>query len=238
MPNSVKQYIDSNYQYPAEYYINFVEVCDRMSKENGRIGMLVPGRSCSKTGQGHSERISLAGWVASISWPSLGMGSWIMRWLGTAGTVIRTGADPNSAGEFIRLHDLDAAAKESAFIRVLTNTHDGVKRRYTVNLSDFSKVPGNTICYSIPDEVRDLHDTLKKLDAEVADLDAESVGFARQGVATANDSRFLRNHWEVNDSERFKPIATGGSDASILPHVTEEVEWGTRSADQAIESDD
>jgi len=47
------------------------------------------------------------------------------------------------------------------------------------------------------------------------------------------------NHWEVNDSERFKPIATGGSDASILPHVTEEVEWGDEwSADQAIESDD
>jgi len=111
--------------------------------------------------------------------------------VGTAGTVIRTGADPNSAGEFIRLHDLDAAAKESAFIRVLTNTHDGVKRRYTVNLSDFSKVPGNTICYSIPDEVRDLHDTLKKLDAEVADLDAESVGFARQGVATATTLDFF-----------------------------------------------
>jgi len=160
MPNSVKQYIDSNYQYPAEYYINFVEVCDRMSKREWAHRDVGP-RSFMFKDRAGTFRTDFLGGLGSFDFlAEFGYGVLDNAMVGTAGTVIgqeRT----RIRGEFIRLHDLDAAAKESAFIRVLTNTHDGVKRRYTVNLSDFSKVPGNTICYSIPDEVRDLHDTLK-----------------------------------------------------------------------------
>ena len=226
MPDTVKNYIDSNYQYPSEYYINFVEVCDNISKESGRIGMLVP-RSFIFKERGEKFRKDFVGGLGSFDFlAEFGYGVLDNAMVGTAGTVIRSGADPNPTGEFIRLHDLAAADKESAFIQVLSNVDDDVKRHYTVDLDEFSKVPGNTICYSIPDEIRELHDSPKKLDAEVADLDAESIGFARQGVATANDSRFLRNHWEIDDSEIFKPIATGGSEAWILPHITESVDWG------------
>ncbi len=230
MPDSVKDYVDSNYQYPSEFYINFVEVCDNMSKEDGRIGMLVP-RSFIFKERSKQFRTDFIGGLGSFDFlAEFGYGVLDNAMVGTAGTVIRSGADPNPTGEFIRLHDLNAADKESAFIQVLSNIDDGVKRLYTVDLDEFSKVPGNTICYSIPDEVRELHDSDQKLDAEVADLDAESIGFARQGVATADDSRFLRNHWEVGDSEIFKPIATGGSDAWILPHITESVDWGKNGA--------
>jgi len=45
----------------------------------------------------------------------------------------------------------------------------------------------------------------------------ESVGFARQGLATANDGSIFRTTGKQNDQNQFKPIATGGSDASILP---------------------
>ena len=39
MPDSVQDYVESRYKYSAEYYINFFEGCETLSKGYGRIGM-------------------------------------------------------------------------------------------------------------------------------------------------------------------------------------------------------
>jgi len=152
MPNGVKQYVDSNYEYYPEYYINFVEVCDRMSKENGRMGCWSPVVHVQRKGRDIQNGFWWD-WVASISWPSFRVDGW-MRWLALSGLSSGLVGPEFGGRTFIRLM---RTAKENLplFIRHSSNTHDGVKRRYTVNLSDFSLFQGITICYSIPDEVRE-----------------------------------------------------------------------------------
>ncbi len=230
MPKSVKKYLDSHYNYPAEFYINFLEVCDEITKEDGRIGMLSP-RSFLFKDRDEQFRNDFIGGDGSFDFlAEFGYDLIDNAMVGTAATVIRSGGESNPTGDFIRLHDIDVGSMEQVFIDVISGISGDVQRQYEIELNEFSKVPGNTICYSIPSEVRDLHDTNMKLDADVADLDAESIGFARQGVATADDFRFLRSHWEVSDYDVFKPFATSSSDAWILPPVTEVVEWRTQGA--------
>jgi hypothetical protein len=144
----------------------------------------------------------------------------------TAGTVVRIGDSVNKQGEFIRLHDIEKGEKEEKFINVLEGVEHRIKRSFTVAHSEFEKVPGSTICYSTPKEIRDLHASELKLDAERAGLPGKSVGQSKQGVATADSDRFIRYHWETEDFETFNPISKGGSDAWVAPTIKKVIEWG------------
>lgn len=42
MPDVVQDYVEDHYKYSPEFYINFFEVCDNITTDTGRIGMLVP----------------------------------------------------------------------------------------------------------------------------------------------------------------------------------------------------
>ena len=225
MPDSVKEYIDEHYRYPAEFYISFFEVCDGLVNADGRIGMLVP-RTFMFKARAEKFRSDFIGGEGSFDFlAEFGLGILDNATVRTAGTVVRSGVDPNASGEFIRLYDVETEDKEETFTSVLSGIDSPVKRLFEVDLNSFSKVPGSTICYSIPEEVRELHSRELKLDAEVGDIEGNSLGYARQGVATTNDFRFMRFHWEVEDYVVFNPIATGGSDAWILPQILETVEW-------------
>ncbi|MFC1531299.1 hypothetical protein ACFL5T_03555 [Gemmatimonadota bacterium] len=66
----------------------------------------------------------------------------------------------------------------------------------------FRVIPGSPIAYWIPEMVRSLFSRLPLLQ--------DGLGEARQGLATADDSRFLRANWEIS------PIAVGLSRAEAL----------------------
>ncbi|MFB6186406.1 MAG: Eco57I restriction-modification methylase domain-containing protein, partial [Halobacteriaceae archaeon] len=42
MPDVVQNYVRENYQYKANYYISFFEVCENIVTDSGRVGMLIP----------------------------------------------------------------------------------------------------------------------------------------------------------------------------------------------------
>jgi len=146
----------------------------------------------------------------------------------TVGTVIRseTRAE-NGTGSFYRLYDLDSRQKESAFAHSLAeDDQEGeLQRHFEVPLSELAAIPGSPICYATPPEVRTLHKSNSKLDPQRADVDGESISDAVQGLATGNNDRFVRKHWEVRDFERYPPIAKGGADAWVLPEVPETVDF-------------
>ncbi len=225
MPDAVKKYIDSNYKYPAEFYISFFEVCDGLIKKNGRTGMLVPRTFMFKV-RAEEFRSDFIGGEGSFDFlTEFGLGILDNATVRTVGTVVRSGVDPNPTGDFIRLYDVNTENKEETFAAVLSGDESIIKRLFNIRLSSFSQIPGSTICYSIPEEVREFHTRDLKLDTDVSSIEGDSIGYARQGVATTNDFRFMRFHWEIHDYEIFRPIATGGSDAWILPQILETVEW-------------
>jgi hypothetical protein len=227
MPNSVQNYIEDRYEYPAEFYINFFEMADRVTKSNGRIGMLIPWTLMFK--QKFEEfREDFVGERGAFDFlAEFGYGILDNAKVGTVGTVVRSGTNRVSeTGSFLRLHNVPTKEKEEKFTNALSLEEQNVKRYFEVELNEFTEVPGTTICYSIPSEVRALHDTDVRLDAEQAGEQEESIGVARQGVATANDDRFTRFYWETTDFDTYKPIANGGEDAWLVPEVEEVVEWG------------
>ncbi|ELZ39024.1 hypothetical protein C463_17710 [Halorubrum californiense DSM 19288] len=226
MPDVVKSYVKQRYRYTPEFYINFFEVCDQVTSVNGRIGMLVPWSFMMK--QSYRDfREDFVGERGGFDFLSeFGYGVLDNATVGTVGTVVRTATSGNNqTGTFLRLHDIETKQKEEKFLDVLSEASDEVQRYFNVQLSEFSEIPGTPISYSIPKEVRDLHGTDLKIDAEQANIEGDSIAIARQGLATANDERFVRQFWEISDYDEFPPIAKGGSEAWLVPPVTEVCQW-------------
>ncbi|WP_231751321.1 BREX-5 system adenine-specific DNA-methyltransferase PglX [Halogeometricum sp. CBA1124] len=229
MPNDVKKYVEQHYQYYPEYYINFFEVCENLSKEHGRVGMLIPWSFMFRK-VFESFRVDFVGedrrfdFLAEFGYDILDNAT-----VGTVGTVVRVGTPGDGEGTFIRLHDVPKAEKESRFIdAAFVDAYDGaIQRRFTRDTSEFSLIPGASISYWVPKDLRELYQANTVLDADNADLDKRSsIGVVKQGLATGNDSRFFRYFWEVEGAEdRFAPISKGGRDAWLLPRINRTVLW-------------
>jgi len=227
MPESVKEYIREHYDYPAEFYVNFFEVCENITSSGGRVGMLVPQSFMLKDKFRQFRRDFINGNNNFDFLAEFGLGIVDNATVRTAATVTRSGVEQsNPIGYFLRLHDLPSKEKEGVFKELISGVETDVTRKFEVPLNEFAEIPGHTICYSTPAEVRELHNSGLKLDAEQAGIEGDSVGVARQGVATANNSRFMRFHWESSRLNDYAPIASGGKDAWVAPLISETVEWG------------
>jgi hypothetical protein len=226
MPGDVTDYVERHYEYAPEYYINFFEACDRLVKNHGRIGMLVP-RSFMFNRRFTDFRLDFVGERGSFDFlAEFGLGVLDNATVRTVGTVVRTGQAMEQEGNFIRLSDLAANEKEGRFIEaVFEGRADDVKRQYEVPITDFSKIPWNPLSYWTPAAVRDLHESGMKLDASVANVAGESVATAAKGMDTGNNDRFLRTLWESDGQQEFIPYTKGGSDAWIMPEVKLTLNW-------------
>jgi hypothetical protein len=86
-------------------------------------------------------------------------------------------------------------AKQEAMNVVLADPTD--KRRFAVNPEDFKLVPGQPFSYWVSDKIRRLFDELPAFEGDGRT--------AKQGLATADDFRFVRNWWEVPPGEVCRP---------------------------------
>ncbi|AWB28454.1 BREX-5 system adenine-specific DNA-methyltransferase PglX [Halococcoides cellulosivorans] len=231
MPDSVEEYVEENYQFRPEFYVNFYEICENLSVDNGRIGMLVPRSFMFKrTLQDFREGILRRG--AGVDFlAEYGLGVLDNATVRTVGTVIKTGVEEEDemTGRFIRLHDIDGSEKENVYLNEILSDTSGqdIQRFFEIDISEFAKVPGSPISYYTPEEIRALHDTETKIDAERAGIDGENIADAVQGLSSGNNDRFLRNHWETIGVEGYRPISRGGSDAWIQPHTTQTAYWNS-----------
>jgi hypothetical protein len=226
MPDSVESYVSKNYDYAPEFYINFFEVCDSLSKESGRIGMLVPWSFMFKK-KFQKFREDFVGEQGGFDFlAEFGYGILDNATVGTVGTVVTSSNDKKTqSGTFLRLHDIDTKQKESTFRNAISGFSDEVSRIFNVELQEFSKIPRTPICYSIPEVVRDLHSIDAKIDAEQAGIEGDSVCEAIPGLQTSNDDRFVRFHWATEATDDFQPIAKGGSEAWLVPRIVESCAW-------------
>ncbi|MFC4552430.1 BREX-5 system adenine-specific DNA-methyltransferase PglX [Halorussus sp. GCM10023401] len=226
MPDKVQEYVKRRYKYSPEFYINFFEVCSTISKDRGRIGMLIP-RTFMTRSQFEDFRLDFLGEEGSFDFlAEFGVGILDNATVRTAGTIVRSGEKGKQSGTFFRLHDVATNEKEQTFTRILSEDSDSVKRLFEVDLEEFKKVPGGSICYSTPKQVRDLHESDVRIDAERGGVDAESICDALLGILTGDKERFYRKYWENRNYDFQKPIASGGSEAWITPQIQSTVGWG------------
>ncbi len=225
MPRQIKSYVKAKYEYYPEYYINFFEVCEALSKEKCRIGMLVPRSFMFKKSfqKFRKDLITERGsfeFLAEYGDNVLDNAS-----VYTVGTVLRandSNSKENSTGEFIRLHDIEKYEKEKKFLQSTYTDTNEITRNYSRRLSDFKKIPGFPITYWVHDDLRSIYDAEIVFDSRSGDK--ESLGHVRQGIATGDDDRFVRKFWEVS-SENHVPFAKGGEDSWILPKIKLSLNW-------------
>jgi len=95
--------------------------------------------------------------------------------------------DPRGIGDYVRLVDFNSSElKKNKSIEAITNPECGWFFRS--NQKDFSKIPGSPIGYWLSEEVIKLFNESKKLN---------EIGSPRQGLATADNTRFTRLWFEV-----------------------------------------
>ena len=228
MPDSVTEYIESSsgYEYTPEFYINFFEVCEELSKESGRVGMLIPRSFMFKrrfTDFRH-DFVNERGTFDFLA--EYGLGILDNATVRTVGTVVRTSNTEKDTGTFIRLGDVDTKEKEGQFIEsVLSDNEDQITRVYEIELSEFKQIPWQPLSYWTPSEIRGIHSNDEKLDATVADIEGKSIATAAKGMDTGDNDRFLQTHWESETDTEFIPYAKGGSDAWVMPEVHLTLNW-------------
>ncbi len=233
MPDAVHKYVEEHYKYKPEFYINFFEVCDNIVRENGRIGMIVPRTFMFKR-TFEDFREDFIGDRGSFDFlAEYGIGVLDKATVRTAGTVVRTKQIQDASADFYRLHDVNKGNKESKFLESAFShpvDNSGIQRRYRRDIKEFSMVPGAPLSYWVPEEIRSIYELNSSFDASNAQTDRESLGVVKQGLATANNARYLRQFWETSE-DGWVPFAKGGSDAWILPRVTRMVWWGENGRD-------
>lgn len=116
------------------------------------------------------------------------------------------------------------------FVRALS--HGRHQARADVSLRDFATIEGSPLAYDRLALVGRLFRENSKLDPAFAD--------AVQGLATADDARFVRCWWEVpreNDSAtaRWRPFAKGGSYSRFYSDVYLVVRWDETAMDHMAE---
>ncbi len=120
---------------------------------------------------------------------------------------------------FIRL--LDDKDKGSSLSSAISVGGDCVFR---VNSSSFSLIPGSPFAYWVSDDVREIFVRLPPFNSE-----SRSV---KQGLATADDFRFVRTWWEVGLNEvKWFPYAKGGAFSPFYSDVAMKVNWAEEGAE-------
>ncbi len=230
MPDDVQEYVSNHYDYYQEYYVNFFEVCERLSKNDGRVGMLVPWSFMFRK-VFERFRTDFVGEDRAFDFLSeFGYDVLDNAMVGTVGTVVRAKTTAkNTEGKFIRLHDVPKAKKEETYLSsVFEEENDrAIRRLYTRDTSEFSLVPGASISYWVPKELRELYSSNTVLDADNGGLaDGEDVSTVKVGLQTGDNTRFLRKLWEApTDSDSFPPLSDGGADTWLLPRIEDRVLW-------------
>jgi hypothetical protein len=136
----------------------------------------------------------------------------------TAAYVLGTGGGRGRESLFIRV-----LKQEGRQAKLLAAIHDPEQSNvvYRVPQSEFEKLPYAVFGYWCSPELRTAFRALPSLEADVARV--------RQGLATADDFRFLRLRWEVpSDSvgiQRWLPFAKGGEYSPFHDDVHLLVKW-------------
>lgn len=125
---------------------------------------------------------------------------------------------------FLKLLDeQDKGGALLAAAQSLRNSHDD-SRVFDVKPEEFKKIPGAPFSYWVNNKVRDSF-------TRVAALSNERR-FARQGLATADDTRFVRLHWEVSNipPSQWRSFSKGGAFSKYYGSLHLVVNWGNGPA--------
>lgn len=198
MSSSMNEYLKRHY--PAskgDLYAAFIDRCAELLAPSGRLAMItqqsfmfISSYEGLRANLMEKETIEAMIHVGPHAFAEIGGEK-----VNTTLYILRRELDDrrraNSAGVYFRLvREPDADAKQLCFERAVATmrAEDTAPLVYRYRQEDFAAIPGSPWVYWIKPSLRQLFRTLPKLG---------EVGKPRQGLATADNFRFLRYWWEV-----------------------------------------
>ena len=180
----LKTYVEKNYKdTKSDLFAVFIERCNEFTKKNCYTSMITM-QSWMFLSSYETFRKNIIEKTEIISLNHLGTRAFSE----IGGEVVSTVAwvsqkkNPKNDGTYLRLADYNNAdLKEEEFFN---------KANYfQAKQKDFEKIPGSPIAYWVSDKIREIFEKNQKLG---------EVGEAKQGLATADNNRFLRLWNEVS----------------------------------------
>lgn len=224
VPSRCKDAISSVYPHASyDLLACFVDRAANLAQLGGRIGAIT-SRTPFFLSRLESWRTSLLKGPYRIStFADLGQGVLDAAMVETAAYVVS--ANDSSAQSIAFINALDSKEKASAVQRAVQLQDPD--RLVQLNIANLLLVPGAPLSYWAPQQIRALF-ALPSF--------ASMGGEVKQGLASGDDFRFLRLHWEVpvHESEqgRWRPFCKGGEYQRYYKEPELVLDWSERS--QAI----
>lgn len=187
MNGILKEYIDKNYSdVKSDLFAVFFIKCGEITKRKGYLGFMSPFVWMFIKSYEELRKIFIEGKTIS-SLVQLEYSGFEDATVPIC-TFVLQNSYTDKKGEYIKLSDFKGAKNQPI------KTLEAVKNpncnwRFQAKQKDFEKIPGSPIAYWVSDKVREIFEKNQKLG---------EVGEAKQGLATADNNRFLRLWNEVN----------------------------------------
>lgn len=110
--------------------------------------------------------------------------------------------------------------KDSGLLQICKDFRENLENTsvYTVSVTEFSKIPSQPFAYWVSSDVRDVFQKLPCFEGNGRTL--------KQGIATADDFRFVRSWWEVKaDGNNWPSFAKGGAFSPFYADLDLVVTW-------------
>lgn len=187
MNGILKEYIDKNYSdVKSDLFAVFFIKCDEITKRKGYLGFMSPFvwmfiKSYEELRKIFIEKKTISSLV-QLEYSGFEDATVPIC------TFVLQNSYTDKKGEYIKLSDFKGAKNQPI------KTLEAIKNpncdwRFQAKQKDFEKIPGSPIAYWVSDKVREIFEKNQKLG---------DIGEAKQGLATADNNRFLRLWNEVN----------------------------------------
>lgn len=217
----VKSYPDSK----ADMFAAFIEQAIYLSKDSGLIGMITQHSWMFLSSYEKLRKKLLR--YDTLNMAHLGsrafaeIGGEVVQ---ATSFVMSKTSFSNYKGTYVRLVDYnDAELKEQEF--------GNVDNRYTASSENFSKIPGSPVAYWASEQLFSIYKNNEILSDRYE---------TKLGMSTNNNGRFLRNWYEVNDSDiefhrknidiqnfsqKWFPYSKGGEYRKWFGNITNIINW-------------
>jgi hypothetical protein len=222
----LKKFIDANYKKPYKFntnlYATFIKRCYELTGEDGKVAMVHPPtfmyiKTFEDVRKFMIDKTSID---LFVEWGYLGMFHPTAR-VDAAMYVLDKKLNTQDA-TFIKLNNIYEGKRYEAFVEAYDNLVTGVDHasNYTIPQSKLKIIKSWPFIYWISDEFREKFGVATFKDkAKVA-----------EGLTTANNNRFLRFWWEIQDrfensSHKWVPYGKGGSFNKFFGNMWTVLDW-------------
>jgi len=232
MTDEYKKFLKDRFKgFEKNLYAAFIKRCADFADEGGYVGMITP-----QTYMFISSYEETRKWILNknqlVDFAHFGLGGVFGEALVDTAVIVLEKAPPNSDDclffNLVKFERGNAKPKREALREGVEAIRNGKECPYVhlLNQAEFKKIPGYPFVYWISDRIRELFRKYKPL-----------MKYANvvQGLATADNDRFLRFWWEVRqedisldyktDRKKWVPYAKGGPYNKWYGNLWYTVDW-------------